>query len=65
MAQMDPDASLRLIVEHAKVLARDDGELPHDTRCLLSMELAESILALNNWIQRGGFLPQAWVQKGN
>lgn len=53
---MDPDANLDEALELAVVLERYEDD---DAR-----RLAELVLALNEWISRGGFLPAAWQRKG-
>lgn len=57
---MDPDANLKEQLELADQLVEaDDDELDiEDAR-----RLCELVLALNDWIKGGGFLPQAWQKK--
>jgi hypothetical protein len=53
---MDPEANLRrqLAIARAAVYAEaDDPTL---------VELAELVLALDEWIARGGFLPPRWAR---
>lgn len=49
---MDPDATLTKIRELVSMLVDHPGE---PTR-----ELAELAEALDEWLSRGGFLPEAW-----
>jgi hypothetical protein len=53
---MDPNACLDCILRTAKTLADGEGNA-HE-----AMKLAEHVLALNGWIQGGGFLPRLWQQ---
>jgi len=55
---MDPNENLRQQLELAEQLVDDDSVSP-ETR-----ELAELVLALNDWIERGGFLPAGWMNAG-
>lgn len=53
---MDPNANLKEILELAKWI-EDNGNYvvrEHASR------LAELVLALNEWITKGGFLPSRW-----
>ena len=55
---MDPDANLAEQAKLARrILAADDAGdyADHD-----ASRLAELVEALDEWIRRGGFLPQAW-----
>lgn len=51
---MDPDAALRDILEWAYDTANDEnnGIDPWD--------IAETVIGLDQWIRKGGFLPQPW-----
>lgn len=52
---MDPDVNL------AKQLRIADRILESDESDRLgATELAELVIALNEWLSRGGFLPAAW-----
>jgi hypothetical protein len=54
---MDPNANLaeqRRIV--TRVIAGDDSDAAHLAR------LADLVQALDEWISRGGFLPDAWQE---
>ncbi len=58
---MDPDANLKEQLELADAIstAAEAGfESPED-----AWRLAELVLALNEWIKKGGFLPAAWSRK--
>jgi hypothetical protein len=54
---MDPNTTLELIrhlvTEYAKA---DSNDTEHD----IGVEMADAIMALDNWICRGGLLPTAW-----
>lgn len=53
---MDPNALLARLLEIA-------GELEDDRRAALAdcaVELADGLLALDQWLSAGGFLPQRW-----
>ena len=56
---MDPDATLKEIQEDCEALLAQDagvyeaGEVD---------PLIEKVLALSDWIKKGGFLPRAWRQ---
>lgn len=52
---MDPNANL---AEQLR-LARDPEEWDHDS----GTRLAELVVALDEWIRKGGFLPDAWKPK--
>lgn len=55
---MDPNANLKEQLKLARVLADRDastGDLQD-----MGIELAELVLALNEWIINGGFLPLDW-----
>lgn len=59
---MDPDRALRRLTELAGRLVQGDPEqLEWDRLVTLATELAETILALDEWIRRGGFQPSAWL----
>ena len=53
---MDPNANLEEQLELAhKLLLCDYGERPFDAE-----RLAELVVALDEWIRKGGFLPARW-----
>ncbi|QFP94706.1 HNH endonuclease [Mycobacterium phage LilMcDreamy] len=55
---MDPDALLSDLLDDARgVLARDDQTGTEDAG---HVDLARKVVDLHDWIDRGGFLPQAW-----
>lgn len=60
---MDPDATLANIRALVKRRIDEADTLENDEVYDLSNELAEAVLALDEWLIRGGFLPTAW-QKG-
>lgn len=62
---MDPDANLKEQLALAESIIEQadsddsDGDMPQiDTHD--AVRLAELVLAINEWISRGGFLPQQW-----
>ena len=55
---MDPNANLKQQLQRALKILRDaDSGRPDENDGLL---LAELVQALDEWIRRGGFLPDAW-----
>lgn len=52
---MDPNATLREIRELIKVWTPRSGLDPEDCH-----QLVQLIEALDGWISKGGFLPDAW-----
>uniref|UniRef100_A0A6H2A3L2 Uncharacterized protein n=1 Tax=viral metagenome TaxID=1070528 RepID=A0A6H2A3L2_9ZZZZ len=52
---MDPNANLKEILELAKWIKEEGDSVQGYAR-----GLAELILALNEWITKGGFLPSRW-----
>ena len=63
---MDPDRALARIVELSeRVVDGAPQDLEWATLVAHIEELAETVLALDEWLRRGGFRPQAWqVQTG-
>lgn len=59
---MDPNATLQEIMELAALIleASDQEEVPLALPLRLDRSLAERVLALHVWLERGGFLPTAW-----
>ncbi len=55
---MDPDETLYYILTHANKLL--DVDLTHEEFVNVAMEMAEAFRDLDNWIRRGGFLPNDW-----
>lgn len=55
---MDPDANLREQLELANAWVNADEGVEVDGADALRM--AELVLALDEWIRGGGFLPEAW-----
>jgi hypothetical protein len=52
---MDPTANLAEQLDLANSILHDGVEGPED-----SERLAELVLALHDWINKGGFLPNQW-----
>ncbi len=58
---MDPTANLKKQIELAKRIIKEAEEFaPDEDVEELALELAEHVLALDEWIRRGGFLPTRW-----
>lgn len=64
---MDPDANLEAMLERAReiiamgnTLAKHEDGVPAQTKWQLADELAELVVALDEWLGKGGFLPAAW-----
>lgn len=61
---MDPDANLEYLRTNARVVVASDGSTfssqDGETWEGFAKDLAEYVLALDEWITKGGFLPQAW-----
>jgi hypothetical protein len=58
---MDPNATLKEMLELAEAIQQEYGDtdgngVDQDD----ANRLAELVEALNGWIMRGGFFPQAW-----
>lgn len=53
---MDPNATLDRMLSLAALLQDQDDPDPET-----GAELATLVLAMNDWIARGGFLPAAWA----
>lgn len=56
---MDPDANLKEQRELAALIQSqlDEGETPDEDDVL---RLSELVIALDEWISNGGFVPAAW-----
>jgi hypothetical protein len=59
---MDPNTALAEMIETAARLTNNPPE-DRDGIAYEADRLAELVLALDGWIRKGGFLPDAW-QKG-
>jgi hypothetical protein len=56
---MDPNANLKEMREIAKtILSGEEYDTGYD-----AVRLAELVEALDEWITKGGFLPEAWSKK--
>ena len=53
---MDPNTALAMMLRWANRAIEDPESSVHD------IDQAERILALDEWIANGGFLPTRWVQ---
>ena len=56
---MDPDILLKELLAIAKQVLRHEDRY-EDT----SIEMAEKIINLDNWLKNGGFLPHKWAGGG-
>ena len=58
---MDPDKARARLAELAEVIIEADAEaMEWETLLATATESAETFVGLDEWIQRGGFLPVAW-----
>ena len=57
---MDPNANLREQLTIAKFILSDKEEQTYGV-----VRLAELIIALDEWITKGGFLPERWMEGRN
>jgi hypothetical protein len=55
---MDPDENLAAQLSIAKEIVRD----VYGTQDSEAVRLAELVLALDTWIDKGGFLPNRWTK---
>jgi hypothetical protein len=59
---MDPQATLDLIRELVKEISKNEDDQTDE-----AVELAEAVDDLDNWLMKGGFLPEDWenAEKGS
>ena len=57
---MDPNANLDRLLELARRMADQEADDIEEDNAI---ELAELILALDEWLRRGGFLPRRWLPR--
>lgn len=64
---MDPNAALKSALSSAKLIVRsteleegDEGWLDVFSRAEVGEDLAEQVVDLDEWLRKGGFLPEAW-----
>lgn len=57
---MDPDTNLKEQLERAQKIINNEVD-PHNMADI-EIELAELVLALNEWVTKGGCLPKAWTK---
>jgi hypothetical protein len=59
---MDPNANL---AEQLRIASRmiEAADTDRDIRVADPARLAELVIALDEWIKGGGFLPAAWVRR--
>jgi len=55
---MDPNVNLNRLLRLAESITKEGNHEAYED----AVELAELFLALNGWIQGGGFLPRLWAQ---
>jgi len=61
---MDPDKALKRLLELAEQLVQGEPEaLEWEALHASASELAETMVGLDDWIRKGGFLPAAWRTK--
>lgn len=60
---MDPEVNLEEQKELAKKLLHGERTTPEDFEDDVA-RLAELVLALDEWLSKGGFLPRAWKRPG-
>ena len=56
---MDPNATLKEALDLAGRISRRQEHLPD--QAFLGEMLAELLLALDEWLRKGGFLPAQWA----
>jgi len=58
---MDPNEALERLLSTARcILGGEAGDMFDES----ADELAEQVLALDEWLRKGGFLPSAWQRSG-
>lgn len=57
---MDPNAVLRKLRALSELIITGMAEGDYEYLEDLAEELAESVMALDGWIMKGGFLPEDW-----
>lgn len=57
---MDPNAALKRITELSEDIIQGDNTLDYESLRQRAEELAETVIGLDEWISKGGFLPTAW-----
>lgn len=57
---MDPNEALRKIREFGRIVRDEDAS--DAQRYDAATDLAEHVQALDEWLSRGGFPPEAWVE---
>lgn len=57
---MDPDENLK---EQKELAEQIIGDRSFTVDAVDAHRLAELVLALDEWVSKGGFLPQAWQNK--
>ena len=55
---MDPDANLKELLEQSRAWQETETTSSAD-------RMAELVIALDEWIRKGGFLPQVWGKVGH
>jgi hypothetical protein len=60
---MDPTECLREILELAHEILQNDDDPVETFTGHEPVRLAELVEALNDWILKGGFLPESWQDK--
>lgn len=57
---MDPNETLRQIRAHIKAMNEADEKEDAAAYAFAAMQLAESVEAMDEWLSKGGFLPEEW-----
>lgn len=57
---MDPNAALKRIIELSEEIIQGDNTLDYESLRQRAEELAETVIGLDEWISKGGFLPTVW-----
>lgn len=60
---MDPNEALKTIRTFTENIGLLDYDNPREIRDAL-LELAEAVAGLDEWLSKGGFLPDAWQGPG-
>jgi hypothetical protein len=59
---MDPNAALKRLVQLSEQLI-DEPSHEYAYLTIRATELAETFLALDEWLRKGGFKPHPWIPK--
>jgi hypothetical protein len=61
---MDPNENVKRQRQVADqiIAAMEDGNITNSMICTLADDLAELVVALDDWLTNGGFLPSEWTR---